>query len=84
LRGQIEATEGTIKAESDLLAILRKQYDLGQVSMADVAAQEAALAQARLALPALEKQLDAQRDSLMLWPAATQPRISRAGSNWRI
>ena len=65
LRGQIEATEGTIKAESDLLAILRKQYDLGQVSMADVAAQEAALAQARLALPALEKQLDAQRDSLI-------------------
>jgi len=64
LRGQIAATEETIKVESDLLAILRKQYELGQVSMADVAAQEAALAQARLALPPLQKQLAQQRDAL--------------------
>jgi NodT family efflux transporter outer membrane factor (OMF) lipoprotein len=64
LRGQIAATGETIKVESDLLAILRKQYDLGQVSMADVAAQEAALAQARLALPPLQKQLAQQRDAL--------------------
>src|SRR3984885_497086 len=53
LRGQIVATEGTIKAESELLGILHKQYDLGQVSMADVAAQEAAMAQAQAALPPL-------------------------------
>ena len=65
LRGQIGATEGTIKVESDLLAILRKQYELGQVSMADVAAQEAALTQARLALPPLQKQLAQQRDALV-------------------
>jgi NodT family efflux transporter outer membrane factor (OMF) lipoprotein len=64
LRGQITATEETIKVESGLLAILRKQYDLGQVSMADVAAQEAALAQARLALSPLQKQLAQQRDAL--------------------
>jgi NodT family efflux transporter outer membrane factor (OMF) lipoprotein len=64
LRGQIVATQETIKAESDLLAILRKQYDLGQVSMADVAAQEAALAQAQATLPPLEKQLAQQRDAL--------------------
>jgi NodT family efflux transporter outer membrane factor (OMF) lipoprotein len=64
LRGQIVATEETIKVESDLLAILHKQYELGQVSMADVAAQEAALAQARLALPPLQKQLAQQRDAL--------------------
>jgi NodT family efflux transporter outer membrane factor (OMF) lipoprotein len=64
LRGQIVATRDTIKAESDLLAILRKQYDLGQVSMADVAAQEAALAQAQATLPPLEKQLAQQRDAL--------------------
>ena len=32
-RGQILATEETIKVESDLLGILRKQYDLGQVSI---------------------------------------------------
>ena len=65
LRGQITATEETIKVESDLLAILRKQYELGQVSMADVAAQEAALAQARLVLPPLQKQLTQQRDALI-------------------
>jgi NodT family efflux transporter outer membrane factor (OMF) lipoprotein len=64
LRGQIAATQETIKVESGLLAILRKQYELGQVSMADVAAQEAALAQARLALPPLQKQLAQQRDAL--------------------
>jgi NodT family efflux transporter outer membrane factor (OMF) lipoprotein len=64
LRGQIDATQETIKVESDLLAILRKQYDLGQVSMADVAAQEAALAQAKLLLPPLQKQLAQQRDAL--------------------
>jgi NodT family efflux transporter outer membrane factor (OMF) lipoprotein len=64
LRGQILATQETIKVESDLLAILQRQYDLGQVSMADVAAQQAALAQARLALPPLQKQLAQQRDAL--------------------
>jgi NodT family efflux transporter outer membrane factor (OMF) lipoprotein len=64
LRGQILATQETIKVESDLLAILQRQYDLGQVSMADVAAQQAALALARLALPPLQKQLDQQRDAL--------------------
>jgi NodT family efflux transporter outer membrane factor (OMF) lipoprotein len=64
LRGQILATEETIKVEGDLLGILRRQFDLGQISMADVAAQEAALAQARLALPPLQKQLAQQRDAL--------------------
>lgn len=53
-----------IAAVTELLTILRKQYALGQVSMADVAAQEAALAQARQALPPLRKQLAQQRDAL--------------------
>jgi NodT family efflux transporter outer membrane factor (OMF) lipoprotein len=65
LRGQIAATQETIKVESDLLTILRKQYQLGQISMADVAAQEAALAQARLLLPPLQKQLAQQREALI-------------------
>jgi NodT family efflux transporter outer membrane factor (OMF) lipoprotein len=65
LRGQILATEETIKVEADLLGILHRQFDLGQVSMADVAAQEAAVAQARLALPPLQKQLAQQRDALV-------------------
>jgi NodT family efflux transporter outer membrane factor (OMF) lipoprotein len=64
LRGQIAATNETIQLESDLLLILRKQYELGQVSMAEVAAQDAALAQSRLILPPLQKQLAQQRDAL--------------------
>jgi NodT family efflux transporter outer membrane factor (OMF) lipoprotein len=64
LRGQIKATQDTIRAESDLLAILRKQQNLGQVAGADIAAQEAALAQAQLLLPPLQKQLALQRDAL--------------------
>jgi NodT family efflux transporter outer membrane factor (OMF) lipoprotein len=64
LRGQIVATEQTIQIEGNLLGILHKQLDLGQVAGADVAAQEAALAQAQLALPPLQKQLAQQRDLL--------------------
>ncbi len=64
LRGQIAATQQTIQVETTLLGILHRQLDLGQAAGADVAAQEAALAQAQLLLPPLQKQLDAQRDAL--------------------
>jgi NodT family efflux transporter outer membrane factor (OMF) lipoprotein len=64
LRGQIAATQETIRIETDLLNILRRQLALGQVSGADVAAQEATLAQAQQALPPLQKQLALQRDAL--------------------
>ncbi len=64
LRGQIAATQQTIKIEADLLDILHRQQNLGQAAGADVAAQEAALAQAQLALPPLQKQLAQQRDAL--------------------
>jgi NodT family efflux transporter outer membrane factor (OMF) lipoprotein len=64
LRGQIDAARQTIRIEADLLAILHRQLDLGQIAGADVATQEAALAQAQQALPPLEKQLAQQRDLL--------------------
>nr|WP_294527781.1 efflux transporter outer membrane subunit [uncultured Rhodopila sp.] len=64
LRGQVAATEDAITVETDLLAILRRQQALGQTAGADVAAQEAALAQAQLTLPPLQKQLALQRDAL--------------------
>jgi hypothetical protein len=38
LRGQIAATEEIIKIETEALGILRKQFELGQVAGADVAA----------------------------------------------
>ena len=62
LRGQIAATQSIIKIESDLLDIVRRQRTLGQLAEADVAAQEATLAQAEQALPPLQKQLAQQRD----------------------
>jgi NodT family efflux transporter outer membrane factor (OMF) lipoprotein len=64
LRGQIKAIEDTIRIEGDLLDILHKQQNLGQTAGADVAAQEAVLAQARLLLPPLQKQLAQQRNAL--------------------
>ncbi len=62
LRAQLSATQDIVKDEETSLAILQRQYSLGQVSGSDVAAQEAALAQAQQALPALQKQLAQERD----------------------
>ncbi len=62
LRDQIAATGEIIKVERESLDILRRQLALGQVAGADVAAQEAALAQAEASLPPLQKQLAQQRD----------------------
>jgi len=64
LRGQIEATEEIIKLETELLELFRRQYALGQIAMADVAAQEATLAAAESTLPPLQKQLAQLRDLL--------------------
>jgi len=64
LRGQIAATLSIIKIETDVLALLRHQYDLGAVAQADVVAQQAALAQVEQTLPPLQKQLAQQRDLL--------------------
>src|ERR1700693_3061237 len=62
LREQIGATKEIVRIQRDSLEILRRQFALGQVAGQDVAAQEAALAQAEATLPPLEKQLAQQRD----------------------
>lgn len=64
LRGQIAATQRIIRLQTDMLGILRKQADAGQIALPDVAQQETALAQAQLLLPPLEKQLFQQRHLL--------------------
>jgi len=64
LRGQIAATRRLIAIQTRLLDILRRQFDLGQIALIDVTAQETAVAQARLLLPPLEKQLAQQRNLL--------------------
>ena len=62
LRAQIAATEEIVGDETRALDVFQRQLSLGQVSGADVAAQEAALAQARQSLPPLQKQLAQERD----------------------
>jgi NodT family efflux transporter outer membrane factor (OMF) lipoprotein len=62
LRAQIEATRQIIAAEERSLQILRDQFQLGFAMRIDVAAQEAALGQAKMLLPPLQKQLEQTRD----------------------
>ena len=64
LRGQIEGTRRVIALDRDSLDILKQQQSFGQAALADVLAQEAALAAAEQLLPPLEKQLAQQRDLL--------------------
>jgi len=64
LRAQIEATHSIIAVAAKLLEIQRRHLALGYATGLDVAAQEAALAQAQATLPPLEKQLALTRDML--------------------
>jgi NodT family efflux transporter outer membrane factor (OMF) lipoprotein len=64
LRGQIEATQRAVELQAQLLAIMKRQRDAGQIAPPDVVAQETAVAQARLLLPPLERQLAQQRHLL--------------------
>jgi NodT family efflux transporter outer membrane factor (OMF) lipoprotein len=62
LRGQIKATEQIIEAEETSVRILRDQFRLGFAMGIDVAAQEAALAQAQATLSPLMGRLEQTRD----------------------
>ncbi len=62
LRMQLEAVQAMVDENHKSLDILRRQFAVGYVMRADVAAQEAQLAQARSLLPPLDKQLEQTRD----------------------
>ncbi|HEV2539966.1 MAG TPA: efflux transporter outer membrane subunit [Frateuria sp.] len=64
LRAQMQATQEIIQAQSKILATVQRQYALGDLPEAAVAAQVTALEQSRAALPPLQKQLAQQRDLL--------------------
>jgi NodT family efflux transporter outer membrane factor (OMF) lipoprotein len=64
LRAQIHAARKIIDADEKSLRILRDQFKLGYAMRIDVALQEAALAEAKAALPALELQFEQTRDLL--------------------
>ncbi|MGV7215745.1 efflux transporter outer membrane subunit [Bradyrhizobium sp. UFLA05-112] len=67
LRDQILATEEIVKAETDQLARIQHQFEIGAVSKSDVLSQESTLAQAKATLPPLQKQLAQQRNQLMAY-----------------
>ena len=62
LRAQIAAVHQIIEANAKSLRILKDQFRLGLAMRIDVAAQEAALAQAKAMLPPLEKAFEQTRD----------------------
>lgn len=64
LRGHIAATRRVLGLQAEVLRLLRRQQEQGQIAQTDVAAQETAVAQTRLLLPTLEKQLAQQRHLL--------------------
>jgi len=64
LRGQLDATHELIAINRKMRDLLRNQFNSGYASRADLAAQEAALAQIEVTLPPLRKALQVQRDLL--------------------
>lgn len=64
LRAQIELTHSIIAEQETILATVKRQHELGDVSDAAVATQVATLEQSRASLPSLDKQLAQQRDLL--------------------
>lgn len=64
LRGQIATTRRVIDIQTQFLGILRRQHELGQIALPDVVVQETAVAQARLLLPPLQKELAQRRNAL--------------------
>ncbi|URL56835.1 efflux transporter outer membrane subunit [Luteibacter flocculans] len=74
LRGQLDATHRMVELQTHVLDTVKRQYVLGDVSEAAVAAQVATLEQSRAALPPLEKQLVQQRDLIAALAGRTPDR----------
>ena len=72
LRAQVAAQERVVALAGQQLGIMRRQLADGQIAGADVMAQEAALAQARMALVPLRKAL-AQSDDQMAYLTGRSP-----------
>ena len=64
VRAQLRAAERVVEISRENLAIMRRQLQTGYVAGIDVAAQQAALAQAEQAVPPLRMQLEQTRDMI--------------------
>jgi NodT family efflux transporter outer membrane factor (OMF) lipoprotein len=65
LRGQIEATQDIIKAETDQLEVVRRQFEVGAAARTDVLTQQSEVATTQATLPPLQKQLEQQHHLLL-------------------
>jgi NodT family efflux transporter outer membrane factor (OMF) lipoprotein len=61
---QLRATREIVDFQKEQLRLVEKRYEVGAVSLSDVLAQRAQLAQSQAALPALEKNLSFARHQL--------------------
>jgi NodT family efflux transporter outer membrane factor (OMF) lipoprotein len=64
LRGQVQATQDVIAAETKSLKTVQSQASLGGAARADVLNQQSTLAATQATLPALQKQLAQQRNQI--------------------
>lgn len=79
LQAQIEATEFLIRESESQLKVLRGQYRLGGISLANVASQEALVGQTQATLPPLQKALSQNKHTLSVlvgeYPGGPLPNI---------
>ena len=64
LRAQLAAIEEIVKLETEQVALMQRQYELGAIAEANVIAQRVTLAQTQATLAPLRKQLAQQRNLL--------------------
>lgn len=64
IRAQIKITKHIIRNQKRIIHVYQQQLNVGNVSVADIATQEAILATTEATLPPLQKQLALQRDLL--------------------
>ena len=67
LRAQLDATREILAAQEQLLRLVERQFELGGATRSDVLAQRTQLAQTRVTLPQLEKELVQTRNQLAVY-----------------
>jgi len=67
LRGQIQATQDVIQAETKSLDTVRSQLSLGGAARSDLLTQQSTLAATQATLPALQKQLAQERNQIQVY-----------------
>jgi len=67
LRGQVQATQDVIQAETKSLNTVRSQVSLGGAARADLLNQQSTLAATQATLPALQKQLAQERNQIQVY-----------------